>query len=193
MSAIPDKFRRPIVLVGFMGSGKSASGTRLAERLRLPFVDLDRWIERAAGESVAGIFAGEGESGFRQRESEALRLALDQLSQGGVLAGGGGLFARPENRARLAACNALVVWLDAPLAEIDRRIGTDPSRPLFRDPAAIEELYRTRSADYAEADLRIDASGLDLEGVVDRMFAALRDHVGTSPPDSCAMGSKEDP
>lgn len=173
MHAISQKIRRPIVLVGFMGVGKSASGPGLAARLGVPFADLDEAIERETGRTIGALFDESGEAAFRRLESAALERALEALAEGGVLAGGGGLYSEAANRDRLAARRALVVWLDAPLAEITRRLGGDASRPLFRDAAAIDRLYRSRSADYAGADVRVDASGADPGRVVDRMLEAL--------------------
>ena len=184
MHAIAQKMRRPIVLVGFMGAGKSTVGPRLAERLAVPFVDLDAGIERATGETVESLFAGAGEVAFRRLESAALGVALAELARGGVIAGGGGLFAEPANRNRIAAGGALVAWLDTPLAEITQRLGGDRSRPLFQDAVAVDRLYRDRNAVYAAADVRVDASGADPEAVVDRLLAVLAERAGTPPPGS---------
>jgi shikimate kinase len=165
--------RSPIALVGFMGSGKSAVGIRLAARLEVPFLDLDERIEAVSGRTVEDLFTRSGEAEFRRLEGAALESALAELASGGVLACGGGLFARPENRARLVAGGIRTVWLDAPLADIEERIEQPATRPLFTDPQSVAELYRQRSVLYARADLRVDASGNDLERVVERVVAAL--------------------
>jgi shikimate kinase len=167
--------RRPVVLVGFMGAGKSAVGPRLAACLGWPFVDLDDRIEAAAGRTIAELFVHPGEAAFRRLETAALGRALDECAGGGVIAGGGGLWAEPENRERCAARGACVVWLDAPLDDVVRRVGAAVDRPLFRDPAAAATLYRERRAAYATARLRIDASGADVAAVVERTLAALAD------------------
>ena len=165
--------RSLIVLVGFMGSGKSAVGVGLARRLGLPFVDLDDRIEARSGRTVEAIFAESGEAEFRRLERAALGSVLAELATGGVLAGGGGLFVQPENRTGLVERGARTVWLDAPLADIEARIQHPGSRPLFSDRAAVARLYQERAAVYARADLRVDASGSDVERVVERVIAAL--------------------
>ncbi len=166
----------PIALVGFMGSGKSVVGARLANRLGIPFVDLDERIEAAAGRPVEAIFARSGEAEFRDLEVAALEATLVELASGGVLAGGGGLFIDPGNRARLFEHGVCTVWLDAPLADLEARIRHPESRPLYTDRVAVAELYRERAAHYAHADLRVDASGNDVQDVVERVITALQSH-----------------
>ena len=87
--------RKPVLLIGMMGCGKSTVGRLLAERMRLPLIDLDEEIARAAGKTIPEIFAQEGEAGFRARETAALERALAR--EDGVIATGGGIVTRAEN------------------------------------------------------------------------------------------------
>jgi shikimate kinase len=154
-----------IVLIGFMGTGKSAVGRALARRLRARYVDTDWEIERAAGKSVARIFADDGEPTFRALETSLLeQLAEARTETGAVVATGGGMPLRPENAALLRRIGP-VVWLTAPPTHILRRVGPSLSaRPLLAahqdDPLGrIEALLADRAPHYAAAaDLTWDTS-----------------------------------
>jgi shikimate kinase len=140
-----------IYLTGFMGSGKSAVGRRLAERLNIPFVDLDEEIERRARE----IFERSGEPAFRTMEAEALRETISQPDV--VVATGGGTITF-EGNARLIRSAGLSVWLNPPFATIVARIGAlgKEDRPLFKDEVQALALYRERLLAYRRADLTMD-------------------------------------
>lgn len=145
-----------IVLVGFMGSGKSAVGTRLAVRLGYGFEDMDRRIEKRTGRSIAAIFAEQGEEAFREeelREAEAIA-RLDRC----VVATGGGAFVRPETRTRLQE-GALTVWLHCNTEELLDRIPDDGTRPLAGNRAIMRALLAEREPSYRLADLEVDTSG----------------------------------
>ncbi len=144
-----------IYLTGFMGSGKSTIGRRLAERLGCPFVDLDQEIEERAGLSVREIFEWHGESEFRRLEAETLR-ATGELEDV-VVATGGGTAAFDAN-ARWMRENGLLVWLNPAFSTIVGRIGGlgKKDRPLFRDEAQALALYRERLPAYRQADLTVD-------------------------------------
>jgi shikimate kinase len=157
------------------GAGKSSVGRALAARLGWRLCDTDTLIAQAAGRSVAEIFAEDGEARFRDLEAAALRAAL----AGGpcVVAAGGGIVLRAENRALLRA-HAFVVWLDAPTETLVARLRAhDEARPLLLDgdPAARLEALRTaRAGLYAEvADLRVDAAPDGPDTICDRMLSAL--------------------
>ena len=148
-----------IVLVGLMGSGKTTVGRRLAARLELPFVDADEAVEAVSGSSVAELFATRGEEGFRDVEADVLARLLDDPERM-VLAAGGGVVLRPENRARLRDPDVTVVWLDADPAFLASRIEKKAHRPLLagEEPprAVLERLHRERAALYGQvADLRV--------------------------------------
>lgn len=162
-----------IVLTGFMGTGKSAVGCRLAERLALPFIDLDAAIEAAAGMTIPEIFASEGEPGFRRRERELIASLANRGSC--VIATGGGAVLDLENVRNLRT-GAILVHLAAKPAVILRRLETDTYRPLLYTPdrlATIRELLEQRSSAYAQADLSIDTSEVGIEEIVDRIVCHL--------------------
>lgn len=162
-----------IVLTGFMGTGKSVVGRRLAERLTLPFVDLDDAIETTAGMTIPEIFASEGESGFRRRERELIASLANRGSC--IVATGGGAVLDPENVQNLKT-RAILVCLVAEPAVILQRLGADVRRPLLQSPdrlARIRELLEQRGPAYAQADLSVDTSGADVEEIVERIVHHL--------------------
>jgi shikimate kinase len=148
-----------VVLVGLMGSGKTTVGRRLAARLGLPFVDADEAVEAFSGRSVAALFDERGEEGFRDLEAEVLAHLLGDPERM-VLAAGGGVVLRPENRALLADDDVTVVWLEADPAFLASRIEKKAHRPLLVGEATPREvltrLHEERAALYREvADLRV--------------------------------------
>jgi len=172
---------RPIVLVGLMGAGKSAIGRRLAARLGLPFVDADQEIERAAGMSVAEIFARLGERAFRDGERRVIARLL--AGPAAVVATGGGAFMDPDTRA-LVRARGLSVWLRVPLPVLVRRVSGRTDRPLLvgRDPAVVlGELAAKRYPTYAEADIVVDCVDEPAEATTGRVAAAI---TSWSPPRS---------
>ena len=155
-----------VVLCGFMGSGKTTCGRLLAEETGRRFVDLDDFIERRAGRTVAEIFAQQGEAAFRDLEARAVR-ELSHM-QGLVVAAGGGTLLQPENAAALRA-NGVIVLLDISLQTARERLKGDSARPLLhRDDGsdAVGDLYRARAERYrAAADLTAAADGAPQETV----------------------------
>jgi shikimate kinase len=148
-----------IVLVGFMGTGKSAVGRRVARKLERRFFDTDSWIVRQAGRSIPEIFAQDGEERFRELETEAARAV--SVRRGLVVATGGGILARPEN-VRLLKRRGILICLTARPEVIVQRTAPWRSRPLLRDAAdpraLVEQLMTQRAALYAQADWTIDSS-----------------------------------
>ncbi len=149
-----------LVLAGPMGAGKSSIGKRLAHALSLEFIDADRVLEARTGASVADIFACEGETGFRRRESALLAELLSGQNQ--LIATGGGVVLAADNRALLAR-EAYVIHLDVSVAEQLKRLARDRTRPLLqredRD-AVLQAMATDRAPLYAEvADLRLDTNG----------------------------------
>jgi len=157
-------------LVGFMGTGKTTLGRRVAERMGLSFVDLDERIERESGMSVPEVFALEGEEGFRRRESQALA-DLVQSPAPVVVATGGGAFTLEENR-RLMKSAGVVVWLDVPIGEILARIEGE-SRPLWKTPEEVRTLHQRRQGFYQEAHHRLALEGASPGEAVDRLHQLL--------------------
>jgi shikimate kinase len=163
-----------IILVGFMGTGKSVVGQRLAERLGHSFVDTDTMIAASAGRSIPQIFAKEGEAGFRNRETEALRELT--AARGVVVATGGGILGREENVLLLRRIGRLVCLTARPELIMER---TRPwvDRPMLagaQDPrAVIEQLLTARAAGYLLAEVTVDTSDRSVEEVVDELCRVL--------------------
>ncbi len=140
-----------IALGGFMGTGKSTVGALLAERLKLPFVDLDDVLHERFG-PIPAQFASEGEGVFRAREHALVLELCDGARR--VLATGGGVFASRANRLTLRRQYRLVT-LRAPLDVLRQRVGSGEGRPNW---AAAEALYEQRQDAYASVDLTLDAT-----------------------------------
>ncbi len=169
---------KTIVLIGLMGAGKSSVGRRLAARLGLPFVDADTEIEAAAGRSIADVFAGHGEAAFRDVERRVVRRLLDGPVC--VLATGGGAFIDSEIR-KLVMETGIALWLRASLDTMIRRTERRDDRPLLQNGDRAEilaGLMRARYPIYAEAPITVDAGDTTIEATVDRVVAALAQHLG---------------
>ncbi|MCC6730499.1 MAG: shikimate kinase [Chthonomonadales bacterium] len=165
-----------LVLIGFMGSGKSTIGRRCAAALAFRFRDSDFVVERAAGMSVRAVFAERGEAAFRALESEAVRRLASTL--GLVIATGGGAAMDAANAACLRRTGVVVHLRVAP-AEVVARVGSARTRPLLSgvaDPRArVEELMAARGPRYeAAADATVDGTGLLPEETTRRVLAAYR-------------------
>lgn len=165
---------RRVVLVGFMGSGKSSVGRTLAERLDWGFHDLDEAVEREEGRSVARIFAESGEVAFRAAEARVGErvLALDRV----VVATGGGWAAAP-GRLDALPVGTLSVWLRVSPAEAVQRAGREPGRrPLLdvADPlAAARTLLAERAPRYARCRVEVDTDGRTVEDVSARILEIM--------------------
>jgi len=161
-----------VVLVGFMGSGKSTVGPQLAQRMDRPFVDLDDVIEADAGRSVAEIFSSEGEAGFREREARCLQRALER--SGSVVAVGGGAPMRDDNWVRIRDGNC-VVALTAEPDELARRLNGSTDRPMLQPgaPSVIASLLPRRLSRYLEADVVIKTDGIGPAEVAQQLHDRL--------------------
>lgn len=160
-----------IVLVGFMGTGKSTVARLLAERLGVERVDLDECIVREAGCSIAELFETKGEPYFRDMESRLLD-ALMQSPEPFVLATGGGAVLREANRDAMLR-GGFVVALTADADQIIARVSGDKARPLLAGDAAanVRRLLEQRKDAYDFAHVRLDTSGLPPAAVADRILA----------------------
>jgi shikimate kinase len=164
---------RNIILIGFMGAGKSMCGRVLARRSGRCFVETDDMIVAREGRSIPEIFREDGEERFRQLEADALEdLAL---KTGNVIATGGGLPCREGRMERLKSLGT-VVWLDGDFRELHERAARAGDRPMLqgRSPAEVEALYRQRTAYYRQAHVTIDTTGLGVDEVVNRVLRAVR-------------------
>jgi shikimate kinase len=150
-----------IVLIGFMGVGKSSTGRALARKTGLPRVDTDEIVSKRFDLSVAEIFAKFGEEDFREAETEALRQLSDATAA--IIVTGGGIVLRPENVKMLRQLGR-IVSLEADADTLFRRISRRATRPLLQTEnprATLVELLRVRDPLYREAaDVRLDTSRL---------------------------------
>ncbi len=163
-----------VILVGFMGTGKSAVGKLLARSLSRPFLDLDRKIEKETGRSVQEIFAREGEAAFRRLEAKAVREAAALKSQ--VIATGGGVMSDEKNVQALKASGVLVCLTASPEVILERTSEAIIARPLLaggNPRERIETLLKLRAPYYAQADLTIDTSNRPLQEIADEILCKL--------------------
>jgi len=165
---------RSIVLVGMMGVGKSSIGRRLAARLGVPFVDADAEIEKAAGMSIADIFARHGEAYFRSGEARVIARLLDSGPQ--VLASGGGAVMNPDTRTAIKA-KGVSIWLKAEIDVLLRRVAKRKSeRPMLHtdDPSeTLRQLLIAREPVYAQADLTVQSHEGPHDAIVAEIMQAL--------------------
>jgi len=169
--------RPNVVLIGFMGTGKTAVGRMIAARLGCPFIDTDTLIEERAGRSIPRIFTDEGEEAFRRLEAGVVAEVGER--DGVVIATGGGVVLRPENMANLRRAGVIVA-LNAEPAAILARVGEGAGRPLLgEDPEArVRRLLAERTPLYRDADLVVDTSALSLEEVAERGLAFVEARAG---------------
>ena len=173
-----------LVLIGFMGAGKTTVGALLAGGCARPFLDADAELARVAGKSIPRIFAEDGEQAFRELEERVI-CGLLERRDGAVIAAGGGVLTRARSRAALVA-GARTVWLDVPFETAWERVNSDSrDRPLGVEREGFGELFGARRAGYtAAADAIIDGSAP--AGVA---AAAIRLSVWTSAGASARLGS----
>jgi len=171
-----------IALIGFMGTGKTAVGKALADRLSKEFVELDAWIEQIGGKTIPEIFKEDGEIAFRELEIESVKQVSEK--QNTVIACGGGVPLNKINIDRLRE-ESVIVYLTASPAIILKRTSRDATdRPLLKvaNPAlTIQELTRFRKPFYERAaDIIINTSNLDIGVVAEQIISRLREDEGFS-------------
>jgi shikimate kinase len=162
-----------VVLIGFMGAGKSVVGAALAERLGFELVDTDSIVTSDAGMDVPAIFAAEGENGFRRREAEAVVKAC--AGTGRVIACGGGAILALRNYQALRSCGP-IVFLRTSADELIRRLGEGRGRPLLEGSVsdAVPRLLAERGPAYdAAADLVVDTDGRDPDALAEQIAREL--------------------
>lgn len=161
-----------VILVGFMGTGKTTVGRALAARLGWRFIDTDSFIEEQEGMSVAEIFAQKGEAYFRQTETRALMQILKRSGQ--VVATGGGAVLAEENRAMMLQ-GGLVAALQASPATIIGRVREDKSRPLLAGDVEerVHRLLEARRTAYDFAPVQLATDGISVDQLVERLAERL--------------------
>ena len=182
---------RSIVLVGLMGSGKSAIGRRLAARIGMDFVDADAEIEKAAGLSISDIFEVHGEQAFRDGERRVIARLLAGPAH--VLATGGGAFMVEETRAKINE-RAISVWLRADFDVLLRRVSRRDNRPLLKvdnKEEVLRRLIEERYPIYEEADIIVQSRDGPHEETVNEVIAALKRIAEDQGRDSDAAQSSD--
>lgn len=179
-----------IVLTGFMGSGKSALGSKVASRTGAVYRDLDDEIEKLEGKKIRDIFRDEGEDYFRQLERSCLNQLLSVKPL--VLALGGGAFAQPEIRSRITDHDGVTVFLDVPVQTLFERLKRNTNRPLLLDDDGhmpdddrlmkrIRELLSQREPVYRKADISVTVQpGWTQEQSTEEILKHLSEHERTA-------------
>ena len=175
----PGKRKPNIVLVGFMGTGKTSIGRRLSTQLRMRYVDTDDVIERDNGRRISDIFSKDGEPAFRELESEAVR-KVSKLDNH-IISTGGGAVLKETNMVELRQ-NGIIFCLTATAEEIYQRVRHQSHRPLLQTPDAltkIRSMLEERHPYYAKADYMVETTGRSFGEVmayIKRVFAkSVRD------------------
>lgn len=163
-----------IAVYGFMGVGKTTIGSLLAEKIGYTFIDMDNEIERREGVPISEIFGEQGESRFRELESELVTELAEK--NGLVIACGGGTLASPENAEKLKNI-AVFVYLTASIEEVITRTSINNTRPLLDVPdphtTALELLNRRRPTYERYAEITINTTGKTPELIVSEIMEAL--------------------
>lgn len=166
-------FQPRIILTGFMAAGKTTVAEALSQALLRRAVDLDHHIVAREGRTIQEIIEQDGEERFRERETAALRLLLED-SLAHIIALGGGTWTMEKNRALIKEHGCFTVWLDAPFDFCWQRIeGASNLRPLARDKESTRELYRQRRASYALARLHLSTEGKSPRQIATEIIRAL--------------------
>ena len=186
--------RSRIALVGLRGAGKSALGAMLAERLGVPFLELDRIIEQESGVSLSVVFDLYGQSGFRRMERQCLDRILANYPRV-VLATGGSLVSEPSTFERLLE-TCFTVWLKArPEEHMKRVIAQGDMRPMSNNREAMADLCRIlagREALYRKADVTVDTSSKAVSEAFDRLLKAVQVLGNHETPHNAGRRKKKD-
>ena len=147
---------RRVVIIGFMGCGKTTVAKALAQQLGCSMIDLDSFITDREGHTPAEIIVQDSERSFREIETRALKVVLEK-NVGRVIALGGGAWMIEANRALAQEHDCLSVWLDAPFELCWQRItASGTNRPLAPDRLTAENLYNDRRVSYQISELRVE-------------------------------------
>lgn len=164
----------PLVIIGFMGCGKTAVARALARRLDLPSVDLDNTIAEQYGRTAAQLIREDGEPVFRAIETKVLHQLLER-GERSVISLGGGAWITEANRRLIDQYGCVSVWLDAPFELCWQRIqASAEDRPLGRTREQAEQLFSVRQPVYQQATIRLPIkTDENLDTLVDRLEAEL--------------------
>ena len=169
-----------IVLIGFMGTGKTAVGQVLAKRLNRQLIEVDAIIEQTAGKTISDIFSNDGEIYFRELEIEAIKQAAAGEKQ--VIACGGGAVLNTINIDRLRVTGVIINLSAAPEIILKRTIKQNGSRPLLNVEQPldrIKELQKLRKPLYDRAaDVTINTSKLNIDAVAEKIINRLKKYEG---------------
>ncbi len=175
--------KKNVILIGFMGSGKTTVGLRLSYKLQMPVEDTDKLIEKREGRSISTIFAEEGEAYFRECETKLLE-EIKERKYARIFSVGGGTPVREENRKLLKACGT-VVYLRIRPETVYERLKNDTTRPLLQceDPLSkIRELMDARREAYEEcADIILDVDNCQMEKLLEVLCEKLGEQEKGSP------------
>jgi shikimate kinase len=167
--------KRNIVLCGFMATGKTSIGIRLAEIMHYTFLDLDAVIEAEAGIPIPQIFSSQGEAAFRKLES--LMVERVAIRAGCVIATGGGTIVNPQNFDSLKR-SGVIITLTADIPTILQRAGSGDDRPMLKAVDRLERirtLMELRAPAYAKADIVLDTSAITIDDAARRILDQLRE------------------
>lgn len=174
-----------IILIGFMGCGKSTIGRELQVLLNIPLIDTDEEIEKLAGKSIAEIFAEQGEDSFRDIETKFLQSCAINLTSPSIISTGGGAILREENRLILQHLG-YVVWLKLDAHAVYMRTRNSRNRPILQQPnprKIIADLLERRTPLYRDcAHLVIDIVGLDRHEITTGIIESARYYFSQLPP-----------
>lgn len=174
---------RNIVLIGFMGSGKSTIGRELNKSLGYHFLDTDQLIEQKAGKDISKIFEQDGEEAFREMETLLLQEIIEQKPSHHIISTGGGMPLKTENQSLLQQLG-FVVWLTCTPEDILHRTSRTTDRPLLHcdDPLPlIQKMLTERKPIYEQtAHLTINTSSLDFNEIACGILESARYHFGTN-------------
>lgn len=162
-----------VILIGFMGAGKTTLGVRLSYRMKQPFLDTDKYIERQEGREISEIFASDGEEAFRKIETHTLESFLENGLKNHVISTGGGMPTREENWDLLKRLG-VVVWLRIKPETVIERLSGDTTRPLLQGDnpeERIRNLMEVRRPLYEGcSDIIVDVDNKPVERIMDEVF-----------------------
>lgn len=165
-----------LILIGFMGAGKTTTAELLSQQLHVPMWDTDVMLTKATGQTPSEIFATQGEAVFRKLEQDILR---ESLQEEGILATGGGVIEKVENRSLLKNTDIPVYYLSGSFGQTMERIVDDIDRPILQNNSlsAVGELWRERLPKYAEAaHITIYTDNKAPQEIVDEIIAHHKAH-----------------